>query len=280
MSRERDAKRAHQSTIPAHLTYPRQPAPSTRFPPNSKRDLDTTASDTPVNKHGAKQRTAIEEKKRKKEMTTIARSGSATEHTKRRRWGPRRGAKALAKSVLSRTETAAQQHKKEHEVDALLVRCDGTATTVTVDRRTGRGMAKALGCVGICRWPYAYTLDTVVARDGRTYRYDVWIDAEASPIVELGVIRRPRTSPDNLYASLAAHPLNEATDHVIGGSALLVSVVEEGSGRHLRKADWEHIWAAVSGVTDPCDGDVDEVVVANCHGATALCRRAGRERFS
>ncbi|AGO83328.1 hypothetical protein pdul_cds_1050 [Pandoravirus dulcis] len=206
-------------------------------------------------------------------MATVARSAWVPEHKKRRRWGLRRGG---TRTHGISAQQQQQQGRGEHQVDALLVRCDGSATTVTVDRRTGKGMAEALGCVGICRWPHAYTLDTVVGRGDRVYRYDVWIDEEASPLVELGAVRRPRTRPDNLYASLAAHPLNEATDHIIGGAALLVSILDEGPGRHLREADWQHIWAAVSGG----DGDDDAVVIANCHGATALCRRTGRERFS
>ncbi|ATE82315.1 hypothetical protein psal_cds_1394 [Pandoravirus salinus] len=218
-------------------------------------------------------------------MMTVARPAPAASYTKRTRWASirrtKKNADKSAVAIMAAPEHQQQkrrQQKDQHEVDALLVRCDGTTTTVTVDRRTGRGMAEALGCVGICRWPYAYTLDTVVARGGRIYRYDVWIDGEASPIAELGTVRRPRAGPDNLYASLAAHPLNEVTDHVIGGSALLVSIVDEGPGRHLSRTDWDHIWAAVSCGADSCDTDAGELVVANCHGPTALCRRAGRKR--
>lgn len=157
-----------------------------------------------------------------------------------------------------------QQHrgKNAHEVSALLVRPDGTSSAVTINRYTGDGIARALGCRCIRRWPYAYTLDTVVGT-GRVYRYDVWVDEEA---------RAPdrEAKEDNLFASAAAHPLNEATGHLIAGDALLVSIIADGPERHLGIDDWSRIHDAT--------WRDDEAADINADGLTALCRLARRAR--
>ncbi|WBR15030.1 hypothetical protein pkur_cds_856 [Pandoravirus kuranda] len=157
-----------------------------------------------------------------------------------------------------------EQHRGDnaHDVSALLVRPDGTTSVVTINRYTGDGIARALGCRCIRRWPYACTLDTVVGGD-RVYRYDVWVDEEA---------RAPdrEAKEDNLFASAAAHPLNETTGHVIAGDALLVSIVVDGPERHLDVDDWARIHDATWRDDDAADMNAD--------GLTALCRLTRRAR--
>ncbi|QBZ81769.1 hypothetical protein pclt_cds_1192 [Pandoravirus celtis] len=183
-------------------------------------------------------------------MTTIARPASTIEHTKKRRWGPRRGAKASQKRVVKNRDgdaTTQEGTRGRCTVGAMRRYDDDGDGRPT--HRSGHGQSPRL-CrhlsVALClharhggrpRWSHL-PVRRVDRRRGESHR-------------GTRCDQTTRTSPDNLYASLAAHPLNEATDHVIGGSALLVSVVEEGSGRHLRKADWEHIWAAVSASRTP-----------------------------
>ncbi|AVK77596.1 hypothetical protein pmac_cds_908 [Pandoravirus macleodensis] len=163
----------------------------------------------------------------------------------------------------TRQHQQGDQHRDSaHDVSALLVRPDGTASVVPINRYSGDGIARALGCRYIRRWPYAYTLDTVVGRD-RDYRYDVWVDEEA---------RAPdrEAKEDNLFASAAAHPLNEATGHLIAGDALLVSIVVDGPERHLNMEDWSRIHDAT--------WRDDETADMNADGLTALCRLARRAR--
>lgn len=137
-------------------------------------------------------------------------------------------------------------------VDGLLVKADGEIATTRVDAETGDGIATALGCRRAERWYYQYMLDAVSIGD-RTYRYDVWVDAEA----------RAAGRPDNLCASLAAHPLNGAYGWLVAGDALLVSV--DPARPHMAVADWSAIQDAV------CHDR--QAVEANCQGPDAYVVR-------
>nr|UDO46918.1 hypothetical protein [Pandoravirus massiliensis] len=159
-------------------------------------------------------------------------------------------------------QKSGEQGGSPHEVSALLVRPDGTVGATTINRYTGDGIARALGCRCIRRWPYAYTLDSVVAGD-RVYRYDVWVDEEAR-----AADREPQE--DNLFASAAAHPLNETTGHVIAGNAILISIAVDGPERHLGVDDWSRIHDAT--------WRDDEAAESNADGPTALCRVVRRAR--
>jgi len=130
------------------------------------------------------------------------------------------------------------------------------------------GMAAALGCARIERWPYQYQLDTVTGSNGVDYRFDIWIDEE-------GALKGEEV---NHCASIAAHPYNELNGPMICGNALLVPLrasAEYGLGD----------WAAVcDGVWVQCDCDSEDgtchhymLLEGNLAGPLAIKARCGNQ---
>lgn len=129
--------------------------------------------------------------------------------------------------------------------------------------RGSAAIAAALGAGTIERWPYAYMLDTVVGPSGKRYRFDIWVDEE-------GCIKK---LPENLCATIAAHPLNESNGRIIRGPALLVPLA--GSPRLTLEA-WRDIcrgvWALDCG-DEERTAATEDLVECNARGPSALQKR-------
>lgn len=129
--------------------------------------------------------------------------------------------------------------------------CQENTRVVSVSDAKDRASA-LLECRAVERWPYSRQLDVIRGPNGRKYRFDIWVDEE-------GLMAGRE---DNLCASLAAHPLNEAFGHVIAGPALLVPLP---GGRAFSLEDWGQICKGVWSLECDCEDD--------CEQGPGLCPR-------
>lgn len=142
---------------------------------------------------------------------------------------------------------------------ALLVCTNGTARVLTRDNIHKQVAWK------VEMWPYDRMLDKVVSSNGKTYRYNIYVDEE-------GLLKQ---LPVNHLASIMAHPLCYSYGFIISGEAIIEPYEQ---GVHYTLDDFEAIKGGV--VADGDDDDGETLADRNATGKSATVRvgRGGKIR--